>query len=85
MPVRRFLNSDDRAFGPDDLKAMVAAFDCAMTTLGHRDDYFAQRVGRSIVRAALNGERDPAKLCAHAVNSFKNETSKAGLGEVRLR
>jgi hypothetical protein len=79
VPLRRFLNSDSRAFGPDDLKAMTTAFDSALTKLGLNDraDPLVEVVGRRIVRAALDGERDPVRLCEYAC-SFNDDATKAG-------
>ena len=63
MPIRQYLD-DNRAFGPEDLKAMGEAFSTALTRLALRDlkDPVTEIVARRIIRAALNGERDPIKL-----------------------
>jgi hypothetical protein len=68
VPIRPFLGSEG-AFGPDDLKAMGEAFSSALARLGLYDksDPSVELVARSIVRAALDGERDPARLCEIAV------------------
>jgi hypothetical protein len=63
VPNRQLLD-DSRAFGPNDLKAIGDAFNAALTALGFRDekDPGSEIVGRKIIRAALDGERDPVKL-----------------------
>ena len=63
MPIRTFIGASD-AFGPDDLEVMTEAFSAALTKLGLRDlkDPMTEMVARRIIRAALNGERDPIRL-----------------------
>jgi len=69
MPIRHFLGKDV-SFGPEDLKVMGEAFTQALVELGlhDRDDALVEMVARRIVRAALCGERDPAKLCEIALD-----------------
>jgi hypothetical protein len=64
VPLSRFL-TDDTAFTSDDLTVIGAAFSQALTELGLRDrnDPIVQTVARRIIRAALDGERDPTNLC----------------------
>jgi hypothetical protein len=78
VPIRRFLGS--ASFGPDDLKAMGIAFSDALRKLGLTDqqDPRADLVARKIVRAALDGERDPVKLCERAIGAFDDGTPRAG-------
>jgi hypothetical protein len=63
VPIRQYLG-DNRAFGPEDLSAMGAAFSAALTKLGLHDlkDPMAEMVARRIIRAALAGERNPITL-----------------------
>jgi hypothetical protein len=63
VPIQQFLG-DNRAFGPEDLNAMGAAFSAALNKLGLHDlkDPMTEMVARRIVRAALAGERDPIRL-----------------------
>lgn len=80
MPIRRLLNSDPGAFGPDDLTAMTTALSEALRRLGlydKKDDPLADLVARAIVRAALDGERDPARLVECAVRALDNSAAKA--------
>ena len=69
MPIRHFLGKDV-SFGPEDLKAMGEAFNHALTELhlNDRNDAMVELVARRIIRAALSGERDPAKLCEIALD-----------------
>jgi hypothetical protein len=63
MPIRQFLGTGD-ALQPDDMAVMNAAFSAALTKLGRTDrqDPLVEIVGRRIVEAVLDGERDPARL-----------------------
>jgi hypothetical protein len=73
MPLRRFLEGS--AFGPDDLKAMTAAFDATLAELGLTDqkDRLVESVARKIISLAKQGERDPERLRAGAVKFFKDD------------
>ena len=64
VPLSGFL-ADDTAFSPDDLTIIGTAFSQALAKLGlkDRDDRIVETVARRIIRAALDGERDPARLC----------------------
>jgi hypothetical protein len=77
MPLRRFLEPG-AVFEPSDLAAMNAAFSMALQKLqlSVRDDPIVELVGRNIIRAAMHGERDPAKLCADALAAL-NDGKKA--------
>jgi hypothetical protein len=64
VPIRAFLD-DNRAFDPDDLKALGKAFSAALHKLGLddlKDPAAAEGIARRIIRAAVAGERDPTKL-----------------------
>ena len=76
LPIRVFLKSDG-AFGPDDLKAISEAFASALTklSLADRSGPTAEHVARKIIRAALDGERDPVKLCEIAIDDPGNVTA----------
>lgn len=62
MPILRFLDSNS-VFGPDDLRAMTAAFDSALTKLGLKDrtDPATELVAKRIIALAKRGERDLRK------------------------
>jgi hypothetical protein len=63
MPIRQFLGTGD-ALQSDDMAVMNTAFSAALTKLGlnDRQDPLVEIVGRRIVEAVLDGERDPARL-----------------------
>jgi len=63
MPIREFLH-DNRLFVPDDLKVMGDALTAALAKLGLNDrkDPMVEMVARRIIRAAMDGERDPIRL-----------------------
>jgi hypothetical protein len=63
MPIRQFLSTGD-VLQPDDLTIMNAAFSAALTKLGlaDRQDPLVEIVGRRIVDAVLDGERDLIRL-----------------------
>ena len=64
VPLSQFL-TDDTAFPPDDLTVIGSAFTQALAKLGLKDrnDPIVETVARRIIRAALDGERDPTNLC----------------------
>ena len=62
MPIRMLLQHD-HAFGPDEIKLLVDAFDEALNTAGvDRSDSAAITMAKCIIELAKAGERDPAKL-----------------------
>lgn len=76
MPIVQFLGSDI-SFEPDDLRAINEAFSSALAHLGlhDRNDVMVELVARRIVRAALDGERDPLRLREIAVNGSGGATA----------
>jgi hypothetical protein len=79
MPILRFLDSNS-VFGPDDLRAMTAAFDSALTKLGLKDrtDPATELVAKRIIALAKRGERDPVKLCEGALSFLNDDAAEAG-------
>jgi hypothetical protein len=63
VPIRQYLGADS-SFGPEDLDAIAEAFSTALNRLDLKDrsDAMVEIVARRIIRAAMAGERDPAKL-----------------------
>ena len=63
MPIRQYLGADG-SFAPEDLNGIGEAFSAALNKLGlnDRSDPMVERVARRIIRAAMAGERNPAKL-----------------------
>jgi hypothetical protein len=71
MPIRLLLERD-YLFAPDDVGALVAAFEQALTALGltDRTDPATTLVAKTIIDLAKQGERDPRRLCEAAVKSL---------------
>ena len=71
MPIRAFVGSD-ASFALDDLKAMGDAFSSSLAKLGLNDmnDPMVEMLARRIIRAALDGERDPLRLCGDRSGGF---------------
>jgi len=63
MPIRQFIGTGD-VLQPDDMAVMNAAYSAALTKLGLTDrrDPLVEIVGRRIVKAVVDGERDPMRL-----------------------
>jgi hypothetical protein len=68
VPVRTFLEHD-HAFGPEDIAKLSAAFEAALGKLDSvgRTDLKTTEVAKLIIEFAKQGERDPERLCALAV------------------
>ena len=68
MPIRLFLEHD-HSFGPEDIAKLSAAFEAALGKLGlvDRTDPKTTEVAKLIIEFAKQGERDPERLCALAV------------------
>jgi hypothetical protein len=73
VPVRRFLDQGN-SVEPDELDAMNAAYSLALQKLGltDRSDPLTELVGRNIVRAAMDGHRDPERMCDAALAALDN-------------
>ncbi len=74
MAVAIYRLLKNAAFGPEDIKAMTAAFDAALKTLGvkARTSPMAELLAKNIVDLAKRGERDPARLWEKALGSTKS-------------
>ena len=62
----------DGTFGPDAIKAMVAAYEGALTDLRliDRDDPLSELIAKAIVNVAATGERDPDNIKNRALNAL---------------
>jgi hypothetical protein len=60
------------SFGPDEVKAMVAAYESALTDLQmiDRDDPLTELIAKSIVNVTATGERDPENIKERALNAL---------------
>ena len=65
----------DESFGPEDIRAMNAAFDKACEQLGltKTHDKVTQRLARVVVEQARTGVRDPDELCALTLRALATE------------
>jgi hypothetical protein len=59
-------------FGPDEIKAMTAAYEGALTDLGFadREDPLTELIAKSIVNVTATGERDPERIKERALNAL---------------
>lgn len=79
MPLRQFIG-DNVAFHPHELAAMTTAFEEALIKLGlsDRKDGITELVARKTIDLAKAGERDPARLCAELLKTFKDGGADCG-------
>ena len=59
-------------FGRDEIKAMTAAYESALTDLGFadREDPLTELIAKSIVNVTATGERDPERIKERALNAL---------------
>jgi hypothetical protein len=76
VPVRTFLEHD-HAFGPEDIASLSVAFEAALSKLGlvDRTDPATMAVAKLIIEFAKQGEREPERLCALAVQQLSKSAS----------
>ena len=62
----------NRAFGPDEIKILTAAYDEALRTLrlANRSDPTTEIVAKKNIELAQRGERDPVRLRERAIRSL---------------
>ena len=70
MAIYRLIASGH--FGPDEIKAMTAAYEAALIDLGiaDRNDPLTELIARSIVNVTATGERDPVLIERRAINAL---------------
>jgi hypothetical protein len=70
MAIYRLLKN--RAFGPDEIKVLIAAYQEALRTLrlANRSDPTTEIVAKKIIELAHRGERDPVRLRERAIRSL---------------
>jgi hypothetical protein len=68
VPIRLFLKHD-HSFGPEDIAKLSAAFEATLgkLRLTDRTDPLTAEVAKLIIEFAKQGECDPERLCALAV------------------
>jgi DNA-directed RNA polymerase subunit H (RpoH/RPB5) len=71
MPIDRIVK--EAAFDPEEVQAIVAAYEAALAKLGLKDrsDPVAEMVAKKIVEIARDGERDPERLSDRVVKSLQ--------------
>jgi len=59
-------------FGPDEIKAMAAAYEGALIDLQliDRNDPLTELIAKAIVNVTATGERDPEKIKERALNAL---------------
>lgn len=77
MAIYRLLQRS--AFGPEDTKRLVEAYELALVRLElkDRDDPLTETIARLIVEVAQTGEKDPKTICARALSLLRGDR-KAG-------
>ena len=65
-------------FGPDEIKAMAAAYEAALGNLKlDREDPLTELIAKSIVNVTATGERDPETIKERALNALGIRRSAA--------
>ena len=70
MAIYRLIASG--SYGPDDIKAMTAAYESALVeiSLVDRDDPLTEMLAKSILTISATGERDPKKIKERALRAL---------------
>jgi hypothetical protein len=70
MAIYRLIAS--KSFDPDEIKAMTAAYECALIDLGLNDrhDPLTELIATSVMNVTATGERDPVKIKERALNAL---------------
>ena len=60
------------AFGPDEVQAMSAAYEIALTELGiaNRNDPLTELIAKAIVNVTATGERNPETIKERSLNAL---------------
>ena len=75
VPIQPLLQREyGPSFSPEDVAALTAAFDAALSKLGlvDRKNPMTMTVAKLIIEVAKTGERDPERLCEQALNSLRS-------------
>jgi hypothetical protein len=64
MPIVKILGEKQHAFGPEEIKNIVQAFEGVLATLRltNRNDPMAMMIAEAIFETAKQGETDPQRL-----------------------
>ena len=71
MPIRPFLNGE--RFDQETLRVLGVAFAqvCIALRIGDCDDHVKQAIANRIIELAKIGERNPDRLCEHALKDIR--------------
>ena len=71
MAIYKLITSG--SYGPDEIKAMTAAYESALIEIGvaDRDDPLTEMLAKSILTVTATGERDPEKLKERALHALR--------------
>jgi hypothetical protein len=74
MPIGVLLESEPAAFGPEDVKTLISAFEASLTVLRLEDrtDPAVTLVAKRVIAFAKAGNRDPITLRDEVVKSFSD-------------
>jgi hypothetical protein len=83
MPIRAVLQEETKTgvvFDPDDVRAIVEAYETALQTLKVHDRGSAMGflVARTIIRLAKEGERDPNRLSENVIRLYRTAGDLSG-------
>ena len=68
MRVAIYRILEKSGFGPDEIRRMTDAYEAALTQRGlARNDPLTEAIARNIIEVAQTGEKDPARICALAL------------------
>jgi hypothetical protein len=70
MAIRRLIAAG--TFGPDEIEAMIAAYESALADMGFtdRNDPLTELIAKSIVNVTATGERRPETIKERALNAL---------------
>jgi hypothetical protein len=73
VPIRPLLEAE--AFGPEDISALISAFEASLNALRlvDRSDPAVLLVAKRVIDLARDGNRDPIALRDRVVKSFRND------------
>jgi hypothetical protein len=71
MAIHRLLTN--RAFGPDEIKVLTAAYEHALRALRPEDHADPEIIAKKIIEIAQLGERDPVRLRERAIQSLAKQ------------
>jgi hypothetical protein len=73
MPIQGLLKAEGAVFGPEDIKAITAAFEETLKRLNvfDRNAAMAMLVAQTTIQLAKEGERDPRRLTEKVVRFYR--------------